>query len=425
MHTPSKPALAVLMIFSAGIAQAQSGKAPVAQAWIDVATFSGMAMPGMGGEGMNPMAMLGGMFGGGGGPNSFGRTQSGSAGSWLDVTLSTRDNPNLAEAMQSVPKASKLDPELKLVSPKQKKAAPRDDDEVIPEQFERPKGKIYLYWGCGDTVRAGQPRVLDMAKASPSDYAKFFVGRRATQRGAHLANGRPVWPNEQDDRLVPKGASLVGEHGFQGQGVPADFRFNLGPNQDIMPAIDLKQRDLGGATRLEWKGLPTARGYFISAMGARSGSDMEMVFWSSSELPDTGTGLVDYQTNAAVDRWLKEKVLLSPDARDCTVPKGVFGEGAMTRMIAYGSEFNVVHPPRPADPKKPWNPQWAAKVRVKSVANAMLGMESMLGGSRGAQTEDRGSGREYTSTTGSAGSAAPAADPIGSGLNKLKGLFGF
>ena len=69
--------------------------------------------------------------------------------------------------------------------------------------------------------------------------ALCWCGRRATQRGTHLANGRPVWPNEQDDRNVPKGASLVGEHGFQGQGVPADFKFTLGPNQDIMPAIDL------------------------------------------------------------------------------------------------------------------------------------------------------------------------------------------
>jgi hypothetical protein len=59
------------------------------------------------------------------------------------------------------------------------------------------------------------------------------------------------------------------------------------------------------------------------------------------------------------------------------VPKGIFGEGggAMLRMIAYGNELNLAHPPRPADPKVPWEPQWAVKVRVKSVANAMLGMD--------------------------------------------------
>ena len=39
------------------------------------------------------------------------------------------------------------------------------------------------------------------------------------------------------------------------------------------------------------------------------------------------------------------------------------------------SELNLAHPPRPTDPKIAWEPQWAVKVRVKSVANAMLGMD--------------------------------------------------
>ena len=50
---------------------------------------------------------------------------------------------------------------------------------------------------------------------------------------------------------------------------------------------------------------------------------------------------------------------------------------ALLRAIAYGSELNLVHPPRPADPKVAWEPEWAVKVRVKSVASAMAGMPSM------------------------------------------------
>ena len=63
-----------------------------------------------------------------------------------------------------------------------------------------------------------------------------------------------------------------------------------------------------------------------------------MVFWTSSDVPEVGMGLIDYQTNPAVDRWLKEKVLLEPTVTRCTVPKGVFAEGggAILRMIAYG-----------------------------------------------------------------------------------------
>ena len=361
-------------------AQNQVVKPPISQAWIDVATFSGMGMPGMGMGGANPAAMMSSLLGGGsGGKNTFGMTQTGSAGQWVDVTLYTSRNPSLAEAVQNVPAATQLAPSLKLVSPKADKGKPPPpgDDSVEQPEYERPKGKIYLYWGCGESVRSGQPRVLDLATASPQDYQKIFIARRATQRGAHSAVGRPSWPNALDSRMVPAGASLVGEHAFSGQGVPESFKFAIGAAQDLMPQIALRQTQAGGATRLEWSALPTARAYFIAAMGAKGGAESELVFWTSSEQPDSGMGLVDYQTNAAVDRWLKEGILLAPGTTQCAVPKGIFGEGggAMLRMIAYGSELNLAHPPRPADPKVAWEPEWAVKIRVKSVANAMLGVD--------------------------------------------------
>lgn len=307
------------------------------------------------------------------------------------------------------------------------RAAPVPHDEsVVPQEYERPKGKMFLYWGCGETVRAGQPRVLDMATARPEEFGKFFVSRRATQRGAHSAAGRPLWPNEADARMVPAGASLAGEHAFSGQGVPDGFRFTIPAAQDLMPEIALKQTDVGGATQLEWTALPTARAYFVAAMGARGdmsgGSSAEMVFWTSSEVPEVGMGLVDYQTNAAVDRWLKEKVLLEPGVTRCAVPKGIFGEGggAMLRMIAYGSELNLAHPPRPADVKLPWEPQWAVKVRVKSVTNAMLGLD--LGEMQRGAGARSSSGPPQEATPPAA--ATPPQDKLPDPVNILKGIFG-
>jgi len=154
-----------------------------------------------------------------------------------------------------------------------------------------------------------------------------------------------------------------------------------------------------------------------------------MVFWSSSEVPEIGSGLIDYQTNPAIDRWLGERVVLPPSTRACSVPKGVFGDGAMLRMIAYGDELNVAYPPRPANPRTPWEPEWSAKVRVKSVASAMLGMESMGGGAgmrTGKGGRDYSGGRDFSSSGGGTGAAAAvASDPVGAGINKLKGLFGF
>ena len=382
-HHPHR-AVAIALTCAAVSVCAQTGnvKPPQAQAWIDVATFSGMGMPmggpgGAGGAGANPMSGLGGLFGGGGGGarnNSFGQTQTMAAGRWVDVTLSTRNNPTLAEAQQAVP-AGFMSPALKLQAPRNAKPPP-ESDEVSEPTSERPKGRLLLYWGCGASVRAGQPKVLDMASASAADMANFFVSRRATQRGTHSAAGRPVWPSPADARMVPDGASLVGEHVFSGTGVPEGFRFQIQAAQDLMPPLQVQQTEQAGATDLRWGGLPTARAYFVAGMAAARQD--EMVIWTSSELPEIGFGLVDYQTNAAVDRWLREKVLLAPATTQCTVPKGVFpGEGAMLRVIAYGNELNLAHPPRPADPKATWEPVWAVKLRVKSMASVMLGMPAM------------------------------------------------
>lgn len=438
-------ALGLAATIACGTAGAQAGKGPtqvvkppVSQAWIDVATFAGFGMP-MGGPGGGGggMSMMGAMMGGGqgGGKNSFGMTQTSSAGRWVDVTLYTSRNPSLAEATQAVPAGTQLAPTLKLVSPKAVKGTPPTpgDETVVEPEFERPKGKMYLYWGCGDTVRAGQPRVLDMATARPDEYGKFFTSRRATQRGTHSAPGRPLWPNETDSRMVPANASLVGEHAFTGQGVPEGFKFAIGTQQDLMPPIELRQNQAGGATQLEWAALPTARAYFIAAMGAKGGSDMEMVFWTSSEVPEMGMGLIDYQTNPAVDRWLKEKVLLEPGVTKCTVPKGVFpeGGGAMLRMIAYGSELNLAHPPRPTDPAIAWEPQWAVKLRVKSVQSAMLGMDmsEMQRGMRRSPQAQPSQQPAPQDQMGQQDSTPPSAeqksdDPVKGAVDALRGLFG-
>lgn len=380
---------------------------PVAQAWIDLATYSG-GMPNMAG-GMG--GMLGGLFGGKSGGNTFGNTATGSQGRWMDVTLYTSKNPNLKEGMQQVPEGSKLAPSLKLVSPVEGKPVPieRGDEEVAPPaEFQKPKGKILIYWGCSSEVRKGQPRVLDMAKADVADFAKFFQSRRATTRGAHSTPGRPVWPNKPDSRMVPDGASMVGEHAFSGEGVPDGFKFAIDADHDLMPALDFKQRDDGNATVMSWGALAQARAYFVASMTVRSQD--EMVIWTSSEVPDMGFGLIDYQPNTAIDRWLKEKVLLAPKITECAAPKEAVGQAGMLRMIAYGDELNVAYPPRPKDPKIAWEPMWAAKLRLKSVATSFAGMPSNM-------MEMRGEGDAKKSTQDAQPKPPTAVD-------LLKGIFG-
>jgi hypothetical protein len=165
----------------------------------------------------------------------------------------------------------------------------------------------------------------------------------------------------------------------------------------------------------------------------------DMVMWSSSETGDTGSGLFDYLPNATIDRWLKERVLLQPDTTQCAIPAGIFAgagtggrnaQGAMLRMMAYGSESNFAHPPRPTDPRATWEPDWAVRVRVKSSTMAMLGDEQ--GGRRSAgrsRPEPREQRQQRDQATGDAppqqGNAEPGPGlglPSPAGL--LKGLFG-
>jgi hypothetical protein len=103
-------------------------------------------------------------------------------------------------------------------------------------------------------------------------------------------------------------------------------------------------------------------------------------------------GLMDYASPANIEQWLREKVLLAPGTTQCAIPQGIFakGQGGMLRMIAYGPELNLAHPPRPADVKVAWEPEWAVRVRTKSTAMAMLGM-TMDGGRIGAASAARGS----------------------------------
>lgn len=388
MFLPKHLALAASSLFvlpSVHAAQpVQKVKPPVSQAYIDLATFSGGAPMPAGG-------LVGSLFGSRNDGNSFGMTQAQHPGRWMDVTLLTRNNGKLAAATQSLPAGARLGPSLNLLAPEQGPVEPAtSDDTPLPPKFELPKGKMYLYWGCGAEVRKGQPLVIDLAKVDPAQFSKFFQNRSATSRVPGPAPGRPAWPNKNDARRLPDGASLVGEHAFAGDGVVDGFKFNIDARHDLMPAVEATRSDEAGGVLFRWKPMQQSTGWFVQAMGmrdiARAGSgEMEMVYWTSSELPDMGMGLVNYQPNGSIDKWQKEKVLLPAAATECVAPKEAVSAMSMARVIAYGDELNMVYPARPKDPKITWEPQWDVKLRLKSVASLHPGMGAMMNASAAGQ----------------------------------------
>lgn len=378
------PLLAVPPLAAQTKAPQQIVRPPVAQLWMDVATAT---MPGM--PDMPSMPSIGGMFGRGGaseGNNAFGNTRGMAPGRHVDIAFVTQRKPGGSDVTQAVPAGTGLAPSLPLLPVKTEPRGPgAPGTPGEPGEFEQPKGRILFYWGCSETVRPGQPRVLDFSKAAPQDWGNFMQGRAPRERGALARPGHSIWPNEKDRRSLGRDASLAGEHALSGEGVPADLRFTLAAAQDFMAPIALQQAGtLADALRLSWQAVPNARAYFLNAMsGSEQGGVSEVVFWSSAEVPDFGMGLMDYASPANVEQWLREKVLLAPAVTQCAIPQGIFakGQGGMLRMIAYGPELNLAHPPRPTDVKIPWEPEWAVRVRTKSTAMAMLGVN--MDGSRG------------------------------------------
>lgn len=392
--------LAATLFFPAVSALAQT-KPPVAQFWVDVATSS-MSIPGM--DDME--SGMGGMFGG-----VFGATRmgGGAPGQWLDTALHTRLKPGGTEGSHAIPPAMRMGDVLPLIPVTAGRSKAGDEREG---GTEKPKGKLLFYWGCGEKVGPGQPKVVDFSRSGPDEWMRFMHGRFAPDRGAKAIPGRSVWPNERDGQRVPNGASLVGDHAVGGEGVPAGLRFSVRETHDFMPKIRMSTSgDPKGPVNVGWQSVSAAQGYFLSAMGAR-GED-EMIVWSSSEQPDPGWGLMDYLAPAQVGKLIGERVVLAPSAQNCSIPAGIFGgvDGAMVRMIAYGPELNLAHPPRPANPKSAWAPEWAVRVRVKSTGMTVLGMEEKGGG--------RVSGRSRESDPPS-----PSLETLPNLGDAIRGIFG-
>ncbi len=366
--------------------QQQQTKPPISTYGVDVGTRT-MSIPGMPAGGMGGMAGMPGMPSGMGGPQKE---------LWLGLRSSQRPS-GTPEAQHMIPPGMNMGPALPLLGAPPAQPGRADYDEERPP--EKPKARMLVYWGCGDTIRPGQPKIADTEKMSMAEFGQALYGRTPPERWSAIRNAQLLWPNERKREQVPPNASLIGDQLVRGSATP-DIKFVVGEKQDFMAPMELAAAGpVEGPTPVSWNPVPTAQGYFLQAMGFRQNGN-EMIVWSSSELQDTGWGLMTYLPNDFLRRMIGEKVVLPPSVTSCTIPRGIFEgvDGGMVNGIAYGEELNLAHPPRPADPKVAWEPIWAVKVRVKSTGMTPLGMS---------EREER----RATRRSGSAPSSMPSAEP--------------
>jgi len=406
----SAPALA--------FAQQQVVRPPIAHYWVNVDTAAGMMIPGMGAAGG-----LGGMMAG-----MMGAPGAQSGRRMVLQLGSQRPSADGPRADHMIPSGMEMGPSLPLVTPRQ---MPRERGEQrdLPEGMEQPKGRMLIYWGCGENVRPGQPVILDFAALSQGQKPPNMVSRRVAIPNAPSPSRAKTygdWPNQQDAKAIPASASLKGDHQIKGNYSP-DIQFALGEGHDFMDRVELSTAPRGaGAVHVNWNSVGTATGYFATAMG---GDGNDVVMWSSSEVQEMGGALTGFVPPSEVARLIREKVVLAPSVTECTVPGEVVkraGGSPFLNFIAYGPEANFVHPPRPKDPKQAWEQVWAVKVRFKSTASTLLG-ESGGGGRRSSRPSAPSEAPAPGDASGEqAAGEKPAAgpDPVKDGINILRGIFG-
>lgn len=352
-----------LVMLTVWITMADSAeRTPVTRYWMSVSTeksgFPGMPSGSMGG-GMSGMSIpgMGSMFGGSGG----------SSGKRLQLQVNSPKSPPAGpQATHDIPPGQNMGPTLPLVSPDQGRAT-RSEPGERPEKMEKPKMRMLVYWGCSETVKPGQPFVLDTEKANPAEFARVFQGRTVSVQNA--PSPRPGWayadwPNKVDGTQVPQNSSLVGSHFVHGNYLP-DIRFSIDGGHDFMAPVEFTSTKGTPADsfNFQWNSIPTATGYFATAMG-HDDKTGTMIIWSSSEVREAGGSLMSFLSDEDVRRLVKERVVMSPSTTRCTIPTGIFkdAKGAIIQFIAYGDELNIVYPTKPKDPI------WAVKVRRKSTS---------------------------------------------------------
>ncbi len=356
--------------------------------WMDIST----GQPMQGGGLMGLGAMMGGGESGfgsafGNGDNWFGAANMGQDGKRVDIALFDARKSGQVKADQAIPKTAKLGASLPL-RPPAKVSGRTPFDEAPPQAPSEGKMKITIktYWGCGAKVRPGQPNVQTIefdSKKGVDVWGQALRSRVEIDRGATSNRNSSFWPNKDNSKHVPKDASFAGTHTVTGEGLPASLSFTLSAAQDFLPDLGLSSSgDKASVITLAWSPLAQASAYFVNASGMAmkeggGGKPEEMTFtqWSSSEVPEAGDGLVNYLSNSNQEKYLKEKAILPASKTSCDIPAGIFADAMFVnaRGIAYGRELNIVHPERPADPKVAWDQEWTARVRVKSVANLMVG----------------------------------------------------
>ncbi len=429
LQTTRAAAVIAMLMCSGALHAQQKISGPQARYWLNAETGSGFAAqqaasPSGGGLG----AVFGGLFGGGGGGGA-----GSSATKTLRLDLGAARDANPASGQHNIPAALGMGASLPLLGPERAAFEKRErlNERQVPE-VEETEGntRMLFFWGCGAQAGPGQPVILDMKQIQqgkmPPNMSGFTVRDRTRGPGYGRDRGYADWPNAKDDSRVPANASLAGDH-MVTSNISPEIRFAVSAANDYLGALTLSSAaNSGGGTKLSWNAVDRSLGYFATAMGMRETSpkNNDMVIWNSSaQRMLGGEELMGFLAPAEVSRLVGERVVMPPNSTECVIPKQALdaagGQLFMSNLNAFGPELNVIHPPRPTDPRTEWKQEYAVKLRTRSYTGNMDVMAAA--GSRGGAGNAGSAGNTQQPAEAPSGGVP---NPLGGAGNILRGIFG-
>jgi len=345
------------------------------------------------------MSGFGGMGGGKGGMMSM---MMGGGGNQVQHELLLRLGSSTAatgapKADHFMPAGAQLGKSVALTTPKVEPA-------YEEWKGEKPRGRLLLYWGCGEHAPKGQPVVLDFAKMAAGQFPPgLWTTSIPVDFGPSSTNSKTFghWPSD-DGKSAKPNSSLIGAHKIIGNYSP-EIDFTL--TKDFMQPLSISAvTQQSGSSLLTWRTIPDVTGFIATLIGGRqNGGQMgDMVMWTSSANRQFGGGLTDWLSPGQVSPLVRDGTLMGPQVTTCTVPVEVTRDTPDYRvgtLAAFGPEENFSYPPRPADPKARWDLQWTARVRHRSITNWMEAQGMTMGTSnssmgQGAQTGPNQQGKQ-------------------------------
>jgi hypothetical protein len=335
----------------------------------------------------------------------------------MDLTSDKQVNAQ-SKAECAVPEGMKLGPKvnLEIDLPVPEKPAPEGSKPDDSGKTEKTKFTIKMYWECSETVPAGQPKVMDsdtMMKGLPADSRQFQKMMQSQQRMLARAadESHAYWPGSKakpikDDAATPGLYQLTTNY-CGGTSITFDNP------QDFLAPIDVTSPGKGGvdlekAIKIEWKSVPNAEAYVLTAFASK---DNVMVMWTSSSQPDEGTDYMSKPLSKAEVKSNIDKGLFLPPAKTlCNIPAGIFKDvgNPMLTLTAIGTD------------KTQEKDGIRTAVTVRSTAVVMLGVGMDMDSQGDAPTDQTTEQATDQPAATDSGNAADTSSQSTSKSNKVK-----